>query len=312
MAPCLEPKGRGNERYCEPGQVQPEQGRARAEIDRGPVNILSIQSHVAFGHVGNSAATLPLQRLGFEVWAVPTVLFSNHPAHGGTAGDAVTPDAMGALVEGLDSLGALASCDAVLSGYLGSPGAAEVVARAVAMVRSHKGTAPYLCDPAFAHEDGLFVPRPVAEAARRLIPRASIATPNSFELAYLTSVPVGSLESGLEACRVLRELGPGVAICTSLPLGEGTLGTLAVAGGEAWLVETPKLPGSLHGAGDLFSALFLGHTLRGRNLAGALGAAVSGSFGVLKATGTAPDLVLVAAQDEIVSPSQTFAARRIV
>ncbi len=276
------------------------------------MNILSIQSHVALGHVGNSAATLPLQRLGFEVWAVPTVLFSNHPAHGGTAGDAVAPDAMGALVAGLDSLGALARCDAVLSGYFTSPGAAEVVAQAVATVRSHKAAAPYLCDPAFAHEDGLFVPQAVAEAVRtRLIPNASVATPNSFELAYLTGVPVASLETAVAACRALRDLGPDTAICTSLPLGEGTLGTLAVAGEEAWLVETPELPGPLHGAGDLFSAVFLGHTLAGRDLARALGAAVSGTFGVLKATGTAPDLALVAAQDEIVSPSAVFEARKV-
>lgn len=276
------------------------------------MNILSIQSHVAFGHVGNSAASLPLQRLGFEVWAVPTVLFSNHPAHGGTGGDAVAPDAIGALVAGLDSLGALGRCDAVLSGYLGSPGAAEVVARAVAMVRAHKGEAPYLCDPAFAHEDGLFVAQAVAEAVRqRLIPSASIATPNPFELAYLTGVPVDSLESALEACRALRELGPDTTVCTSVPLGEGTLGTLAVAGEEAWLVETPKLPGPHHGAGDLFSALFLGHTLNGSDLASALGAAVSGTFGVLNATGTAPDLALVAAQDEVVSPSVIFQSQKV-
>lgn len=277
------------------------------------MNILSIQSHVVLGHVGNNAATLALQRLGFEVWAVPTVLFSNHPAHGERAGGAVAPDTMGALVGGLDSLGALARCDAVLSGYLGSPGAAEVVARALAKVRAHKVAAPYLCDPAFAHEDGVFVPQAVAEAVRtRLLPSAGIATPNLFELAYLTSVPVDSLETALEACRALRDLGPDTAICTSLPLGEGALGTLAVTGEEAWLVETPKLPGPLHGAGDLFSAVFLGHTLAGRDLSRALGAAVSGTFGVLNATGTAPDLALVAAQDEIVSPSVVFQARKIV
>ena len=276
------------------------------------MNILSIQSHVALGHVGNSAATLPLQRMGFEVWGVPTVLFSNHPAHGGTGGDAVAPDAIGALVDGLESVGALSRCDAVLSGYLGSPGAAEVVARAVATVRSHNAEAPYLCDPAFAHEDGLFVSQDVAEAVRlQLIARASIATPNHFELAYLTGVPVSSLESALEACRALRALGPDTAICTSLPLGERTMGTLAVAEAEAWLVETPKLPGPLHGAGDLFSAVFLGHSVRGRALASTLGGAVSSTFGVLRATGTAPDLALIPAQDEIVCPSTDFEAHRI-
>ena len=100
-------------------------------------------------------------------------------------------------------------------------------------------------------------------------------------MAGLTNIPVESLESALKACRALRELGPDTAICTSVPLGEDTIGTLAVAGEEVWLVETPKLPGPLHGAGDLFSALFLGHTLGGSDLARALGAAVSGTFGVL-------------------------------
>ena len=120
-----------------------------------------------------------------------------------------------------------------------------------------------------------------------------------------------SLESAIEACRALRELGPDTVICTSLPLGERTIGTLAVAESEAWLVETPKLPGPLHGAGDLFSAVFLGHSVRGRALASTLGAAVSSTFGVLRATGTAPDLALIAAQDEIVCPSTDFEAHRI-
>lgn len=276
------------------------------------MNILSIQSQVTFGHVGNNAAILPLQRMGFEVWAVPTVLLSNHPAHGGAGGEAVAPDTMKLMIAGLDSVGALGRCDAVLSGYLGSPEAADVVAQALTLVRTRNAEAPLLCDPAFAHEDGLFVPQSVAEAVRtRLTPLASVATPNPFELAYMTGVPVGSLESALEACQALRRLGPETAICTSLSLGDDSVGTLAVTRDGAWLVETPKLPGPLHGAGDLFSALFLGHTLKGEPLEAALAAAVSAVFGVLKATGTALDLALVAAQDEIVSPSKSFSARKV-
>ena len=275
------------------------------------MSILSIQSQVAFGHVGNSAATLPLQRMGYEVWGVPTVLFSNHPAHGQRGGRAVETDVMRDIIVGLDSLGALGRCAAVLSGYLGSADAAGIVAEAVGMVRAHNDSAPYLCDPAFAHEDGLFVAQEVAEAVRhQLIPAAGIVTPNPFELAYLTSTPVTSGDGALAACRALCRLGPDIAICTSVPLGKDTVGTLAVSGGEAWLVETPKLAGPLYGAGDLFAAVFLGHYLKDRDLAGALGAAVSSTFGVLNATGTTPDLALVAAQDEVVSPSVVFQSQK--
>ena len=276
------------------------------------MNILSIQSHVALGHVGNGAATLPLQRMGYEVWAVPTVLYSNHPAHGQRGGGAVEAAAIRDMVAGLDALGALARCGAVLSGYLGSADAAGVVSEAVRFVGARNEDAPYLCDPAFAHEDGLFVAQDVADAVRHLlIPPAGIATPNPFELAYLTSMPVKSREGALAACQALCRLGPGIAICTSVPLGEDTIGTLAVSGEKAWLVETPKLAGPLHGAGDLFAAVFLGHYLKARDLAGALGAAVSSTFGVLEATGDAPDLALIAAQDAIVSPARVFTAQKV-
>ncbi len=294
------------------GFAAPGKGAGGRSIDRDTVSILSIQSQVAFGHVGNSAATLPLQRMGYEVWGVPTVLFSNHPAHGQRGGRAVETGVMRDIIAGLDSLGALGRCAAVLSGYLGSADAAGIVSDAVRLVRARNERALYLCDPAFAHEDGLFVEQEVADAVRHfLIPAAGIVTPNPFELAYLTSTPVTSRDGALAACRALCRLGPAIAICTSVPLGKDTVGTLAVSGGEAWLVETPKLAGPLHGAGDLFSALFLGYTLNGSDLPSALGAAVSGTFGVLSATGTAPDLALVAAQDEVVSPSVVFQSQKI-
>ncbi|MBM3519125.1 MAG: pyridoxal kinase PdxY [Alphaproteobacteria bacterium] len=264
------------------------------------------------GHVGNAAAVLPLQRLGHEVWAVPTVLYSNHPAHGGFRGRVSGAGEVTDLVAGLDERGALVRCAAVLSGYLGSAQNGAAVGDAVALVKRRNPDALYLCDPVMGHEGaGFFVPEPVRRTiAERLIPAADIATPNHFELAALVGAPLEDLGATLSACRALRARGPETVICTSVPAGADHLATLAVSGGAAWRVETPRLAGDLFGAGDLFAALFLGHYLARHDLGAALGAAITSAFGVLVATAATGkrELRLIAAQDEIVRPRQTFVA----
>ena len=96
------------------------------------MNILSIQSHVAYGHVGNAAAVFPMQRLGHEVWPIHTVQFSNHPGYGGFRGASFDAALIDACVEGIAERGALARCDAVLSGYLGGAETGDAILRAVA------------------------------------------------------------------------------------------------------------------------------------------------------------------------------------
>ena len=274
------------------------------------MNVLALNSQVAFGHVGNSAAQFALQRLGHEVWGVPTVLFSNHPAHGGHAGGATEPGRFAALIDGLAGLGALGRCDAVCSGYLGDAALAAAVAGAAAAVRAANPSAPYLCDPVIGDTArGVYVPDAVREAiVGRLVPAADIVTPNAFELGLIAGAPVHGLGEAIAACRAVLGLGPQTVVCTSLADQDpGSLMTIALTADAAYAVRTPKLGGQFYGAGDLMTALFVGRLLRGGTLAEALSKAVSSTFGVIAAS-TGGELALIAAQDEIVAPGRVFAA----
>jgi pyridoxine kinase len=277
------------------------------------MNILSIQSHVAYGHVGNAAAVLPLQRLGHEVWPVHTVLFSNHTGYPDWQGPVLAPEQVGAVIDGIEARGAFAHCDAVLSGYVGSVDLGGVIADTVARVRTANPRALFACDPVMGDDGkGLYVGDAIPALFRdRLVPAADIVTPNPFELARLTGRPVATAEDILAAAQAVRALGPKLVLVTSLPMAEpGQAGMLAVAADGAWRVATPwlKLDPQPNGAGDLASALFLAHWLESRDAATALGSTAAGLFAVLEATRAADsrELALVAAQDQIVAPARRF------
>lgn len=276
------------------------------------MNVLALNSQVAFGHVGNSAAQFALQRLGHEVWAVPTVVLSNHPAHGSRRGRAVEPADFAALIEGLAERGALEDCHGVVSGYLGDAALAEAVVGAADRVRAANPSAPYLCDPVIGDAArGAYVPDSVREAVvGRLVLAADIVTPNAFELGLIAGLEVASIADALAAARAVLGLGPTTVVCTSLSIAEGGLATLAVTAGEAFAVRTPRLDGQFYGAGDLFTALLLGHTVHGAGLGKSLASAVSSVFGVIAASDAAAggELALIAAQDQIVAPDRTFAS----
>jgi pyridoxine kinase len=280
--------------------------------------ILSIQSQVAYGHVGNSAAVLPLQRLGFDVFPLNTVQLAHHPGYGVWRGHTLRPEQLIEILAGLEERGVLARCAAVLSGYLGDPGMADVVARAVGAVRAARPGAPYFCDPVIGDDDpGVFVGAGVPEAIReRLVPLADVVVPNGFELAHLTGRPVATLDDALAAAAELRARGPRLVIVTGLALPDrpGELVVLADAADECWLVATPRLPlAAGGGTGDAFSALFLGHYLGAGALRVGLERAVAAMFALVERTSAAGalELELVAAQDELVAPRQLFAATRL-
>jgi pyridoxine kinase len=280
--------------------------------------ILSIQSQVAYGHVGNSAAVLPLQRLGFDVFPLNTVQLAHHPGYGAWRGHKLRPEQLDEILGGLMDRGALARCAAVLSGYLGDPGVADVVARAVAAVRAACPGAPYFCDPVIGDDGpGVFVSDGVTEAiAERLAPLADVILPNRFELAHLTGLRIESLENALAAAAELRARGPRLVIATglSLPNRPDELAVLADSAEESWLVATPRLPLSIGGGtGDTFSALFLGHYLRAGELRRGLERAVSAMFALLERTcaAGAEELELVAAQDDLIVPPARFPAPRL-
>ena len=288
------------------------------------MNILSIQSHVTYGHVGNSAAVFPLQRLGFEVWPLHTLQFSNHAGYDGVAGRVFPAAHLREVVEGLAARGVLAACDAVLSGYLGGAEAGAAVLDAVDRVKAANPQALYACDPVMGDGDadaggGLYVdPALPAFFREQALPRADIITPNVFELETLTGATVATLDQAVAAAAQALALGPSVVLVTGLrheATVAGDVELLAVTGEAAWRLCTPLLAcdPQPNGAGDLLAALYLGHYLRTRDPARALEAAAAATFAVLARTQAAGtrELQLIAAQDEIVAPTRHFSAERI-
>ncbi len=271
-----------------------------------PRCVLSIQSEVVRGHVGNSGARFALQRLGLDVWAVPTVLLSNHPGHGRFRGETTSAAAIAALIDGLDAHGWLARCDGVISGYLGAADQARAVADAVRRVKAQNPRAVYLCDPVFGDDNGAYARPGVAEAmARDLVPLADIVTPNRFELQSLTSKKI---ETAADAVAAARALAKAETVVTSVSFGLERIGTVAVASDGAWAVSAPRIASVPNGSGDLLAALYLAARIAGRDVAAALSTACSAVDGVLRASAGADELRLVAAQAELVQPSHVLAA----
>lgn len=280
--------------------------------------LLSIQSHVAYGHVGNAAAVFPLQRLGIEVLPVHTVQFASHVGYGPPQGSVMDAAALGAVIDGLEARGALARCDGVLSGYLGSPALGAVVLDAVARVRRHNPRAVYCCDPVIGDTDGgIYVAQEIVAFFRdRAIPQANIITPNAFELAEFAGRGIETLDDAKAAIVHLQRQGPRVVLATSLHLADTPttmMDVLVADGARVARVRTPLLPGVLHGTGDLIAALFTAHYLRTGVAERAAEAAVSSVYGVIARTLSEQraELALVAAQDEFIAPSHRLAAEPV-
>jgi pyridoxine kinase len=282
------------------------------------MRFLSIQSLVAYGHVGNSAATFPLQRLGHEVWPVPTVVFSNHTGYGAWQGPLLPPDDVRAVVAGIEDRGVLPTCDAVLSGYLGGPGICDVVVDAVQRVKSANADATYTCDPVMGNAtSGCFVDPAIPPVIReRVVPHADIITPNQFELGFLTDTSPDSAESTLESADAARALGPSTVLVTSVLRPDApadTIEMIAVTGDGAWSVRTPRLPIKANGSGDLTAALFTAHLRTTGSPAEALGLTASSVVGVLRATidSGERELQIVLAQEAIASPAAEYPVERV-
>jgi pyridoxine kinase len=292
--------------------------QATSPSDAGrPLNILSIQSWVSYGHVGNASAVFPLQRLGAEVWAVNTVQFSNHTGYGQWRGQIFGAELIQDLVEGIAERGALPRCDAVLSGYMGDAAIGEAILGAAARVKAVNPSAMYCCDPVIGDVGrGVFVRPGIPEFMRdRALPAADIVTPNQFELEWLTGAPVTSLDAAKRAITTLQGRGPRCVLVTSLHTADtpaDAIELLAGEGGEFWRVRTPMLPISVNGAGDAIAALFLFHRLRWGEARVALSAAASSVYGLLRRTSEAGsrEILTVAAQEEFVTPSRVFRAER--
>ncbi len=282
------------------------------------MSILSIQSLVAYGHAGNSAAVFPLQRLGREVWPVMTVHFSNHTGYGAWRGPLLSAHDVAEVIAGVEDRGAMSDCDAVLSGYQGAEDVGAVILDAVARVKHHNPRALYCCDPVMGDVGrGMFVRPGIPEFMRdRVVPAADVVTPNHFELDFLTGGTSTTLAGLLSAVDALRASGPSVVLVTSTILEDtpaDRLDLVAVSDAGAWRTRTPRLDIAPNGAGDLTTAVFLANLLDGRPLHEVLARTTSSVFAVVAATAEAGDreLHIVAAQDRLADPRSEFEAERL-
>ncbi|MEK9723622.1 MAG: pyridoxal kinase [Rhodospirillaceae bacterium] len=269
-------------------------------------SVLSIHSHVARGHVGNSAAVLPLQRLGHEVWAVPSVVLAHHLGRGGWRGRRLGADAVAEVLAGIEADGGFAELAAVHTGYLGDIGVGEAALAAWARIAAARPDALICCDPILGDEDeGLYVEAALVDFYRdRALPAAHVIFPNRFELATLSGEAVEAPASAVRAARRLIAQGPKIVVATSVPAGDG-LASLLVTADAAWQAVVPRRPLAAKGAGDVFAALWLGHYLNGGDAAAALGRAAGAADALIREavrTG-APELPLVGAQAQWTDPA---------
>lgn len=287
------------------------------------MQVLSIQSSVSYGHVGNSAAVFPLQRLGHEVLPVHTVLFSNHTGYGAWRGPVVAGADVHQVILGIEERGALGGIDLVLSGYLGSPEIAEVVLDAVRRVKQANPAAVYACDPVIGNaRSGCYVEPAIPPLLRdRVVPAADVITPNQYELGFLTGAldpdadrpPLAAI---VAAARTALSSGPGTVLVTSVEHDSteaGTTGMLAVTREGTWSVSTPRLPLQSNGSGDVTAALFAAHLVESGEVSTALARTASSVFDLLENTLRAKsrELRLVQSQVSFAEPRLQFEVTRV-
>jgi pyridoxine kinase len=282
------------------------------------MNLISIQSHVAYGHVGNSAAVFPLQRMGVEVWPIHTVQFSNHPGYEQWQGRVYDAGLIRELVGGIEQRGVLGECDGVLSGYMGGADIGAAILDAVATVKRANPSAKYCCDPVIGDVGrGIFVREGIPEFMKaKAVPAADVITPNQFELDYLTGQGSRTLADALGAVKAVQALGPRAVLVTSLHTDDtpkDSIDMLASDDTGRFRLRTPRLRMAVNGAGDAIAALFFAHYLRSGKIDEALSRAGSAIFGVLTKTAEAgaPEIQIVTAQQEIVEPSKVFEAEEL-
>lgn len=221
--------------------------------------VLAISSHVVRGHVGLDATVPALQHLGHEVWALPTVLLASRPGLGRLVQRDVPVEDLAAMLAALEADGCWSSLDAVLTGYFPSAQGVLAAAQAIAAIKAAKPGIPVLVDPVMGDGGRLYVARATAEAVRdALLPLSTIATPNLFELSWLSGA---TLDQPAEVVQAARRLGPGTVVVTSASETAAEIATLLI--GSAGCIErlSPRHAVVPNGAGDLFAGLLLGHLL---------------------------------------------------
>jgi pyridoxine kinase len=282
------------------------------------MNVISIQSQVAFGHVGNSAAVFPMQMHGIDVIAVPTTLLSNRPGYTTIRGRVLEATLVADLLLGIEERGAVERANMILSGYLGSAENANAVADFVTRAKAGNPALLYACDPVLGDRDrGLFVHADIPPLVRdRLCRLADIITPNHFEFEWLSGAKAATIDQVIAQARALEAQGPSTIVVTSAELADtpgNEIETLAVERSQAWRVRTPRLPISPNGTGDLFASLFVAARVHGSDTPEALSHAASAIFAVLERTaiGGTEEMRIVDSAEQLVHPKRWFDAMAV-
>lgn len=291
---------------------------AQTEQNKPMTTIMSIQSSVAYGHVGNSAAAFTLMRMGVETYPVLTVHYSNTTSYGAWRGPVLAAQDVMDVVIGVDERGALGGVDGVLSGFQGSPVTGSTILKAMELTKTRNPAALYCCDPVMGDVDrGMFVAAGVPDFLREVVvPRADIVTPNQYELDFITGYKSKNLGDLVKEVDVMFALGPQTVLVTSAvpdDLEPNTISMVAARSDEAWLVTTPHLDQVFTGSGDVTSAVFFAHLLESGRLDIALQKTANIVYSILEATVQAGrrELALVLAQDQLVNPRYSFEVTRI-
>lgn len=284
-------------------------------------NILAIQSHVVFGHAGNSAAEFPMRRLGANVWPLNTVQFSNHTQYGQWTGCVMPPAHLTEIVQGIAAIDQLKRCDAVLSGYLGSAEQGEHILGIVRQVKAANPQAKFFCDPVMGHpEKGCIVAPGVAEFHKRYaMPASDIIAPNLIELEILAGRDVKDVADAVLAARELISQGPEIVLVKHLAragYSQDRFEMLLVTADEAWHISRPLIDfGARHpvGVGDVTSGLLLVKLLQGATLREALEHVTAAVYEIMVTTKEMGEyeLQVVAAQDRIAKPVHCFSATQL-
>lgn len=282
--------------------------------------VLTIQSHVTFGNVGNSAAVFTLQRMGIEAMPIHTVQFSNHSGYEIFTGQVFTAEQIKEVIAGLRSNNFLPTIDAVISGYIGKVGVGEVIHSVVDEIRESNPELIYVCDPVMGEKDdgiGFFVDDTIPPLMKAALSKATIITPNYFEFEVLCGKAINTLE---EACAEARALIKNSEYLTTVLITsfqkfelKEELITLAITRDEAWQVITPRCDYSPmpSGMGDTFAALYLAHILNGQSVEDAIAYTTSSLYAfVIDTENGSHDLSLIREQDQLIQPKKLFKAER--
>ncbi|TAY81587.1 pyridoxal kinase PdxY [Rhizobium ruizarguesonis] len=275
--------------------------------------VIVISSHVVRGSVGNRAAVFALETLGHPVWALPTIVLPWHPGHGRSTRLTFAETDFDAAIDDLIRAPWIGEVKAVLSGYFGNAAQARSIARLIGALRQNNPELLYVCDPVMGDLGGLYVPEATAEAIRdHLIPLASLATPNRYELAWLSGAALDDNSTIMEAALAL---GPSRMLVTSaVPMMAGGTGNLYLSGRHALLAEHRVVENPPNGLGDLLAAVFLSRLLSGLEDEKALQLATASVFEVLARAVKrgSNELMLASDASSLSTPMAMVQMRRLV